>query len=82
MVIGAYLFVNVISMLMFLLDKLSSRKGAGRISEKRLLMMALLGPFGAWTGMRGFRHKTRKPLFLLVPLFVGLHLVLFYLIFL
>jgi uncharacterized membrane protein YsdA (DUF1294 family) len=79
-VAGAYLFVNVTALLMFLMDKLSARKGTQRISEKNLLTMALFGPFGAWAGMRAFRHKTRKPLFKLVPLFVVLHLVLLFLL--
>jgi len=75
---GAYLVVNVIAMSMFLMDKLKARKGVQRISEKNLLTVALFGPFGAWAGMKAFRHKTRKPLFKLVPLFVVLHLVLLF----
>jgi uncharacterized membrane protein YsdA (DUF1294 family) len=80
LVAGTYLVVNVIAMLMFLVDKLNARKGSQRISEKNLLTVALLGPFGAWAGMRAFHHKTRKPLFKLVPLFVVLHLVLLFLL--
>ena len=75
---GIYLVVNVVAMLMFLLDKLSSKRNGQRISEKNLLTVALFGPFGAWAGMKAFRHKTRKPLFKLVPLFVVLHLVLLF----
>lgn len=78
---GVYLVVNVIALLMFLVDKLSSKRNGQRISEKNLLTMALFGPFGAWAGMRAFRHKTRKPLFkLMVPLFAILHLVLLFLL--
>jgi uncharacterized membrane protein YsdA (DUF1294 family) len=78
---GAYLVVNVIAMLMFLVDKLKAKKGSQRISEKNLLTVALFGPFGAWAGMRAFHHKTRKPLFkLMVPLFAILHLVILFLL--
>ena len=74
--VGAYLVINVIAMMMFLVDKLRARKGGRRISEKNLLLAALFGPFGALASMRMFRHKTRKTLFLLVPIFAVLHLAL------
>jgi uncharacterized membrane protein YsdA (DUF1294 family) len=39
--------------------------GAWRISESTLLLSALVsGTVGAWAGVYGFRHKTRKPSFL------------------
>lgn len=50
--------------------------GGMRIPESRLLLLAFLGPFGALPVMLLFRHKTRKPRFLLVPLFVLFQLVL------
>ncbi|MDD1771603.1 MAG: DUF1294 domain-containing protein [Methanomassiliicoccales archaeon] len=80
MIVGAYVLVNLVAMVMYAFDKHRARTGGGRISERSLLIVALLGPFGALIGMRAFHHKTRKALFLLVPLFVVLHLVLFYLL--
>jgi uncharacterized membrane protein YsdA (DUF1294 family) len=53
-----------------------ARRGDRRISEKSLLLLALLGPFGALAGMRWFRHKTRKMKFKLVPLFAIVHVLL------
>ncbi len=61
--------VNIISLLSFGLDKFSSKKRGYRIPESNLLLLALIGPFGALAGMLLFRHKTRKNKFLLVPLF-------------
>ncbi|MCX6648327.1 MAG: DUF1294 domain-containing protein [Candidatus Bathyarchaeota archaeon] len=62
--------MNFVSLVCFGLDKLWAIRGGARIPESRLLSLAFLGPFGALMGMLLFRHKTRKPRFLLVPLFV------------
>ena len=80
MIVGAYLLMNLVVMIMYAFDKHRARTGGERISERALLIAALFGPFGALVGMRAFHHKTRKARFLLVPLFVVLHLVLFYLL--
>ena len=46
------------------------------LSERRLLSLSFLGPFGAFAAMRLFRHKTRKRKFLMVPAFLVLHLII------
>ena len=74
--ITAYLLVNAVSFLAYYLDKRSAKRSAWRTPEKTLLIIAAFGPFGAFAAMRTFRHKTQKPLFRLVPLFLFLHLVL------
>ncbi len=61
--------VNFVSLAVFGIDKLKSKKGGWRVPESRLLLIAFFGPFGAYAGMLLFRHKTRKIKFLLVPLF-------------
>ena len=66
--------VNIISFVLFGVDKLKSMRGGWRISEARLLLVALFGPFGAYAAMLLFRHKTRKIKFLLVPLFMFIQL--------
>jgi uncharacterized membrane protein YsdA (DUF1294 family) len=60
----------------FGVDKLKSKRGGWRIPEVRLLLVALFGPFGAYAGMLLFKHKTRKVKFLLVPIFLFIHLYL------
>ena len=72
----AYLALNFLAFVTIFLDKWASRKRHRRISERTLLILALLGPFGAMAGMLAFHHKTRKRKFLLVPLFLAIHLVL------
>jgi uncharacterized membrane protein YsdA (DUF1294 family) len=68
--------LNIISLIFFGVDKLKSVRNGWRIPELRLLLLALLAPFGAYAGMLLFRHKTRKAKFLLVPLFLIIQLYL------
>lgn len=68
--------VNVISLIIFGVDKLQSVGGGWRIPELRLLVIAFFGPFGAYAGMLLFRHKTRKAKFFLVPIFLLIQLCL------
>ncbi len=58
----AYLVLaNVVSWLLFGLDKARARAGRGRIPERTLLVSApVSGSLGAWLGMAAFRHKTAK----------------------
>ncbi len=72
-----YAVLNVFSFALYGLDKFKAREEKWRISEQNLLIASLLGPIGAWFGMRHFRHKTRKPMFkFLMPLFIGVHILL------
>ena len=71
--IAAYILVNAVSFAAFRHDKRSAERSARRTSERRLLVLALFGPFGAAAAMRIFRHKTQKAKFRLVPLFLCLH---------
>ena len=52
------------------------KKNTWRTPENQLLILALIGPFGAFTAMLVFRHKTRKLKFRLVPVFAMLHIVM------
>jgi uncharacterized membrane protein YsdA (DUF1294 family) len=72
--IAILVVVNIISLVLFGVDKLKSMSGGGRIPEASLLLVALCGPFGAYSAMLLFRHKTRKIKFLLVPLFMFIQL--------
>lgn len=78
--VGLYVALNLVALIMYGYDKMKARKGERRISEKALLSIALLGPFGAMAGMRWFRHKTRKLKFKVVPLFAVLHVLLVFLL--
>lgn len=73
-----YLILNICAMGAFAYDKSQAAREGWRISEKQLLSAALVGPFGAYAGMRIYRHKIRKPLFsIMVPVFILAHVALF-----
>lgn len=52
---------SIISYVQFFWDKLSAQMGWWRVSERKLLLTALIGgALGAKIGQRMFRHKTWK----------------------
>lgn len=76
-----YLALNVLSFLVFANDKRKAVKNIWRTSENRLLLFALLGPFGAFTAMKTVRHKINKIKFLLVYIFLIVHIAVLSFIF-
>ncbi|MGA2121124.1 MAG: DUF1294 domain-containing protein [Methanoregula sp.] len=72
-----YLCMNIVAAWAFAWDKRKAKNNSWRMSEGTLLVLAFMGPFGAFGAMRLFRHKTRKMKFYLVPLFLVLHCAVF-----
>ncbi len=70
---GLYLGLNLVAALAFAYDKAKAKRNTWRTNEGTLLVLAFLGPFGAFLSMQVFRHKTRKLKFFLVPAFLVLH---------
>lgn len=70
--------VNVITWIIYGLDKWKARNGKQRIPERTLLLFtAAGGSAGAIAGMLMFRHKTRKAKFVVaVPVMLVVHCVL------
>ena len=68
--------LNVLVFIVFAADKNTARKNSWRISERTLLFLGMLGPFGAFGAMKVFRHKTQKIKFYLIPLFAILQIAL------
>lgn len=58
------------------IDKWQAKNKAQRISERTLLLVAFcFGGLGTFLGMQMFRHKTKKPKFLIgVPLLIMVNL--------
>ena len=53
------LAVNIVTFLLYGVDKYKAKKSKWRISEATLLTMAAIGgSIGAWAGMRLWHHKT------------------------
>jgi uncharacterized membrane protein YsdA (DUF1294 family) len=76
-----YAILNGVVFSLYTYDKRKAQKNEWRTPENQLLFFALIGPFGAYTAMKVFRHKTLKTKFLLVLVFLVLHLaVILYLI--
>ena len=76
--LAALLLMNLLAFALYGIDKLKAKKGAWRIPEATLLLVAFLGgSLGALLGMELFRHKTKHAKFkILVPLFLVLHIAL------
>jgi uncharacterized membrane protein YsdA (DUF1294 family) len=61
-----FLFINVLSMFIYAVDKWLAKKSYQRISERELHTFVLLGGFlGATLSMAIFGHKTSKSSFLI-----------------
>ena len=51
--------INIVTFLVYGIDKWKARQGSWRISEATLLILAVIGgSFGALFGMKVWRHKT------------------------
>ena len=63
-VITYLLIINIIGFLAMFIDKRKAKKGAWRIPEKTLFLIAVLGGgIGTIAGIYCFRHKTQKLIF-------------------
>ena len=72
--------INVITFLVYGIDKLKAKKGKWRIPEATLLLLAIVGgSIGAWMGMKVWHHKTMHKKFkygvpLILMIQIGLYL--------
>lgn len=64
MLIYYLLAVNVLTFIVYGVDKGKARRGRWRVPEATLMGLAALGgSVGAWLAMQLFRHKTQKKKF-------------------
>ena len=76
--VGFVVVVNVVGFVMMGVDKSRARRGAWRISEASLFLVAAIGgSLGCIAGMQVFRHKTKHwyfkvffPLLLIVQIVI------------
>lgn len=70
--------INLVTFVVYGIDKSKARQGAWRIPENVLIgLAALFGSIGALTGMFVFHHKTRKPKFIIgVPVILVVQAVI------
>lgn len=79
-----YLVVaNLAAFLMYGADKRRAKKNRWRISEKALIMVALIGgSVGALGGMYLFRHKTKHVKFIIgVPVILVIQILIAYIVY-
>lgn len=76
------LSVNIISFIMFGIDKWRAKKHQWRISENLLMLISFIGgATGAVIGMVIFKHKlSKKKFYIGVPVFIGINRILTFLI--
>lgn len=73
-----FVAINLVAFCAMWLDKRKAQKGAWRIPEETLFIFAFLGGvIGGIAGMYTFRHKTRKPKFVIgFPLILILYILI------
>lgn len=71
--------VNIITFIMYGIDKLKAKMGKWRIPEYALFLPAIVGgSIGAWLGIKVWHHKTRHNAFRYgIPLILALQIGLF-----
>lgn len=74
---------NLAAFLMYGADKRRAKKNRWRISEKALIMVALIGgSVGALGGMYLFRHKTKHVKFIIgVPVILVIQILIVYIVY-
>ena len=72
------IFINVVTFLVYGIDKWKAKQGSWRISEATLLILAAIGgSIGALLGMKVWHHKTMHKKFKYgVPLILLAHIAL------
>lgn len=73
--------INIVTLIVYGIDKVKAMKGKWRISEATLLLLAIFGgSVGAWLGMKTWHHKTMHKKFKYgIPLILLAQILLIYL---
>lgn len=73
--------INIITFIIYGIDKWKAQRNRWRISERMLLFLAIIGgSVGALAGMYTFHHKTLHKKFTIgVPLILVIQVMIFYL---
>ncbi len=76
-IIYALFALNLITFIIYCIDKFKAKKAKWRISEATLILLAVIGgSIGAWLGLQVWRHKTQhKKFFIGIPMILTLQVV-------
>lgn len=74
---GIFFTLNLLTFIIYGIDKLKAKKAKWRISEATLLLLAVIGgSIGAWLGLQVWHHKTQhKKFYIGIPLILTLQVV-------
>lgn len=74
---GIFFTLNLLTFIIYGIDKLKAKKAKWRISETTLLLLAVIGgSIGAWLGLQVWRHKTQhKKFYIGIPMILTLQVV-------
>ena len=74
---GILLALNLITFIIYGIDKFKAKKAKWRISEATLILLAVIGgSIGAWLGLQVWRHKTQhKKFFIGIPMILTLQVI-------
>ena len=73
-----FIIINIITFIVFGIDKIKAENGKWRIREVVLFLLSLIGgALGGFLAMDLFNHKTTRPAFLVgIPMIIIMHLIL------
>lgn len=76
-IIYALFALNLITFIIYGIDKFKAKKTKWRISEATLILLAVIGgSIGAWLGLQVWRHKTQhKKFFIGIPMILTLQVI-------
>ena len=76
-IIYALFALNLITFIIYGIDKFKAKKAKWRIPESTLLLLAVFGgSIGAWLGLQVWRHKTQhKKFYIGIPMILTLQVI-------
>ena len=76
-IIYALFALNLLTFLIYGIDKFKAKKAKWRISEATLILLAVIGgSIGAWLGLKVWRHKTQhKKFYIGIPIILTLQVI-------
>lgn len=74
---GILLTLNLLTFIIYGIDKFKAKKAKWRIPESTLLLLAVIGgSIGAWLGLQVWRHKTQHKIFYIgIPMILTLQVI-------
>lgn len=74
------IFINIVTFIVYAIDKRKARKNTWRISERTLIFLCIIGgSFGGILAVNTLRHKTKHKKFTIgIPIILAVQFILFF----